>query len=195
MTADKKTNYTAFAGDERIKSGDLAAIALAVRNAVNGGEARLIQIFDDATGRVTDIDTRGSAEDTLARLGIQPEADKPVRGRGRPKLGVVPGEVTLLPRHWDWLKSQPGGASVTLRKLIEAARHDPRAAKREAQSAAYRVMSAMAGDRPGFEEASRALFAGERQGFQDIVDTWPGDIRDYVTELAGGALADGTKKG
>ncbi|WP_308909372.1 DUF2239 family protein [Pseudokordiimonas caeni] len=184
MTADKKTNYTAFAGDERIKSGDLAAIALAVRDAVNAGEARLIQIFDDATGRVTDIDTRGSAEDTLARLGIQPEADKPVRGRGRPKLGVVPGEVTLLPRHWDWLKSQPGGASVTLRKLIEAARHDPRAAKREAQSAAYRVMSAMAGDRQGFEEASRAFFAGDKATFDTLTKDWPADIRAYIAKLA-----------
>ncbi|WCL55482.1 DUF2239 family protein [Gimibacter soli] len=184
MTADKKTTYTAFAGEERIGGGDLAKVALLVREVVNSGDSRLIQIFDDATGRVTDIDTRGTETETIARLGVEALEEKPARGRGRPKLGVVPGEVTLLPRHWDWLKSQPGGASVTLRKLIEAARHDPKAAKREAQTAAYRVMSAMAGDRPGFEEASRAFFAGDKATFDALTKDWPADIRAYIAKLA-----------
>ncbi len=74
------------------------------------------------------------------------------RGRGRPKLGVVAREVTLLPRHWDWLNAQPGGASVALRKLVEQARRANGDADRAraAREAAYHFMSAMAGDLPAF---------------------------------------------
>src|SRR3546814_490284 len=106
------------------------------------------------------------------------------RGRGRPKLGVTAREVTLLPRHWDWLAAQPGGASVALRKLVEQAMRDDRQTRRAAQEAAYRVMTALAGDLPGYEEAIRALFAGDRQRFEQQIAGWPADLRDYVTRLA-----------
>ena len=113
------------------------------------------------------------------------EAPEP-RGRGRPKLGVVAREITLLPRHWDWLNSQPGGASVALRKLVEEARRGSgdRDRIRSAQEAAYHFMSAIAGNLPGFEEASRALFAYDRRRFGDLIAAWPEDVRDHVIKLA-----------
>ena len=108
------------------------------------------------------------------------------RGRGRPKLGVVAREITLLPRHWEWLGTQPGGASVALRKLVEEARRangDVDRA-RAAKEAAYRFMSTMAGNLAGFEEASRALFADDRRRFVGLIAGWPDDIRDHVVKLA-----------
>jgi len=145
-------------------------------------------IFDDSTGRPIDFDTRGTVEELTSRLSSSagnPEASRP-RGRGRPRLGVVAREVTLLPRHWDWLSNQPGGASVALRKLVEAARKHggDRDRVRAAQEAAYHFMSAIAGDLPGFEEATRALFAYDRRRFGSLIAAWPEDVRDHAIELA-----------
>ena len=194
MTDVSSRTCTAFDGDRRIAAGPLAAVAQALRTAA--GEAVLV--FDDATGRVIDLDLRGSAEDVAARLPVlaaafptpspaeTAEAAPGPRGRGRPKLGVVAREVTLLPRHWEWLAAQPGGASVALRKLVEAARRDSAGpdAVRAAREAAYRVLSALAGNRPGFEAATRALFAGDGAAFATAVAAWPEDIAAYVTALA-----------
>ncbi|WP_107313666.1 DUF2239 family protein, partial [Burkholderia metallica] len=112
------------------------------------------------------------------------------RGRGRPKLGVVSREVTLLPRHWEWLAAQPGGASVALRKLVEDARRTHAAADRlrDAQTRAYHFMSAMAGDLPGFEEAARALYANDPARLAELVAGWPEDVRDHALALARGDL-------
>src|SRR6201990_2358311 len=156
--------FTAFEGLRRIASGPLAEIAPTIKRAEARASAP-IAIFSDATGRAVDLDLRGSVGDMLARLAKAreaPAASEP-RGRGRPKLGVVAREVTLLPRHWEWLSAQPGGASVSLRKLVEAARRANGASDRSraARDAAYHFMSAMAGNLPDFEEASRALFANE----------------------------------
>lgn len=109
---------------------------------------------------------------------------RPRRGRGRPKLGVVAREVTLLPRHWEWLAAQPGGASVALRKLVEEARRSQSGRARQAQERAYHFMNAMAGDLPGFEEATRALFAGDREGFAERIAGWPTDVREHAAWLA-----------
>jgi hypothetical protein len=149
-------------------------------------------IFSDATGRPIDFDLRGSDAEILARLPATPgaaaleAAPSEPRGRGRPKLGVVAREVTLLPRHWEWLNAQPGGASVSLRKLVEAARraNGDRDRSRAARDAAYHFMSAMAGDLPRFEEASRALFADERRRFTTLITAWPDDVRDHIVRLA-----------
>jgi len=106
-------------------------------------------------------------------------------------LGVVGREVTLLPRHWEWLNAQPGGASVALRKLVEQARR-ANAGKdrvRRAQEVAFRFMSAMVGNESGFEEATRALFAGDRQRFEHHSESWPVDLRDYARALAADAFA------
>jgi uncharacterized protein len=185
---------TAFDGMRRIASGRLAEVAVAVRSAVEQGAAVLI--FDDRTSEPVELDLRGSDDDVLKRLAIAGVGDanadsEPRRGPGRPRLGVVAREVTLLPRHWEWLGSQPGGASVALRKLVEAARRDGAGLDRarQSQNASYKFMSAIGGDLPGFEDASRALFAGERDRFEALLAAWPADIRDHVLKLAAGAFA------
>lgn len=190
----RSPTYTSFDGYRRIASGPLRAVALTVKQAVESGASGPVLIFDDATGRSIDVDTRGRDEDVVARLPIpkthpDPSGTEPSgepRGRGRPRLGVIPREVTLLPRHWEWLATQPGGASVALRKLVEAARrtHAPQDRARAAQERAYHFMSAMAGDRPGFEEAMRALFANDRQRFTQLIASWPDDVRAHVLRLA-----------
>ena len=172
MTEPLSKPCTAFEGDVLLASGPLIEVALAVKNAIERGTEKPVLVFDDATGAVVDLDLRGSKADIIARLS-QPQPDaaagrsrqRPPEGeprrRGRPKLGVVAREVTLLPRHWEWLAAQPGGASVTLRRLVDEARRSggDRQLKRRSQEVAYRFMAALAGDLPGFEEAIRALFA------------------------------------
>jgi uncharacterized protein len=182
---------TAFDGERRLASGGLIDVAMAVQAATATGAQGPLLVFDDASGAVIDLDLRGSRAEVAARLG--PAADEPPaapRGRGRPKLGVVAREVTLAPRHWQWLAVQPGGASAALRRLVEEARRAsaPKDRVRAAQEAAYRFMAAMAGDRPGFEEATRALFAGDRIRFERLVAGWPEDIRAYAAKLAEAAL-------
>jgi hypothetical protein len=150
-------------------------------------EASLL-IFDPE-GRQVDFDLRGGPEDLALRLGVgegQPQPDAAPRGRGRPKLGVTAREVTLLPRHWEWLAIQPGGASVALRKLVEAARRESEGPgrRRAARDTTYRFASVMAGDRPGFEDMSRALFAGDAEGFAARIADWPVDIADHLRDLA-----------
>jgi hypothetical protein len=189
---------TAFNGHRRLASGPLHEVAIAVKNAIESGDNGSVFLYDDSTGRVIDIDTRGTAEEVIARLaqpgepaqlpavGEIDQTEGELRGRGRPKLGVISREVTLLPRHWDWLNTQPGGASVALRKLVEEARRTSgdKDRTRAAQEAAYHFMSAIAGDLPQFEEATRALFAHDRRRFSDLVAQWPEDVRDHAIKLA-----------
>jgi uncharacterized protein len=187
--------FTAFMGHQRLASGPLAEVALAVMKASKRLAAEPIVIFDDANGRAIDLDLRGTERDIVARLPQPPSnleatadglsAPEP-RGRGRPRLGVVAREVTLLPRHWEWLGAQPGGASVALRKLVEEARRSSgdRDRSRAATDAAYHFMSAMAGNLPDFEEASRALFADDRRRLAALIAGWPDDIRDHIVKLA-----------
>lgn len=207
MSHDFPTLYTSFDGHRRIASGPLATIALSVKQAVEAGAIGPVLIFDDTSGRSIDIDTRGSEQEVLARLASHPayagktfdaaigssESSESVnqdgaqqRGRGRPKLGVVAREVTLLPRHWEWLATQPGGSSVALRKLVDEARrvYGEKDRRRNAQDRAYHFMSAMAGDMPAFEEATRMLFASDQQRFRELVATWPEDVRDHAIALA-----------
>jgi hypothetical protein len=193
---------TAFAGSRRIASGDLASVAAKVKQAVDRDERAAILVFDDVTSEPVEIDTRGTPEQVLRRIAVQQRQPSAVgaadpssaapRGPGRPKLGVVAREVTLLPRHWEWLSSQPGGASVALRKLVEEARRASAAKDRVrlARESCYRFMVAMAGDRPGFEEAIRALFAGERQRFVEQTKRWPVDVRVHAGKLAAAAFPD-----
>jgi uncharacterized protein len=188
----------AFAGHERIAAGDISHVTAHVTRAMKRAPQRVpILVFDAVTGDQVDLDFRAqdssAKEQTPSRHrsgeGDAPAGEEP-RGPGRPKLGVVAREVTLLPRHWDWLGSQPGGASVALRKLVEQAMRAnvDKDRVRAAQNAAYRFMSVMAGDRPGFEEASRALFAGDAEKFHRFADAWPKDVRDLAVKLAGDAL-------
>lgn len=183
--------FTAFSGYHRIASGSLATVALAVKRAIETGVNGPILIFDNTTGRSIDIDTRGSEQEVLARLLLLPdEASEEnvlvkTKGRGRPKLGVVSREITMLPRHWDWLNAQPGGASVVLRKLVDEARrtHGEKDKRRKAHERAYYFMSAMAGDMPNFEEAARALFADNYSRLGELIAEWPEDVRSYALLL------------
>jgi hypothetical protein len=195
---------TAFAGQRLLAAGPLADVALAVRAALAADGNRGILVFNDSNGRVIDLDLRGTEAEVLARLSpaaatnaAQKAAADPQtpRGRGRPKLGVVAREVTLLPRQWEWLSAQPGGASVALRRLVDEARRGSSGKQqvREAQEVAYRFMSAMAGNLPGFEEALRALFAPDRVRFDQQIASWPAAIRDYASKLASGAFTEETE--
>src|SRR5579871_1036712 len=184
-------NCIAFCGSKRIASGPLSSVALKAKAIFDRDKWAQVVIFDDATSFSVEVDFRGTARDVLRRLAERDSAvaappANPQRGPGRPKLGVVAREVTLLPRHWDWLASQPGGASVAIRKLVEQARvaNQGKDRRRKAQESAYRFLSAMAGNEPGFEEALRALFAGNREAFTEIVEPWPKDVRDHARKLA-----------
>ena len=177
-----------FDGVHRLASGPLAGVALVFKKAIERGAAGPVLLFDDTTGRTFDIDIRGTNDAVVARLD---RGGGEARGPGRPKLGVVAREVTLLPRHWDWLAAQPGGASVTLRKLVDQARRggDEKTRARAARDAAYHFMSAIAGDLAGFEEATRALFADDRARFETRIAAWPKDVREHATRLAFGERA------
>lgn len=184
---DKPRTFAAFANHRLVATGDLEAVAEALASESNKSASALI--FDDADGRLVELDLRHDAAHAVAEYGARTMAidTRAVRaGRGRPRLGVVAREVTLLPRHWDWLASRPGGASAALRRLVEDARraNDGTHRARQAEEAAYRVMSVLAGDLPEFEEASRALFAGDLQRLCDLATAWPEDIRAFVMRLA-----------
>lgn len=164
-----------------------------MKTAVAADPSGAILVFDDATGRVIDLDLRGSKADIIERLsrprrGETQENPKDAcepRGRGRPKMGVVSREVTLLPRQWEWLATQPNGASATLRRLVDEARRNsgPQRKRRAAQEAAYRFMHGIAGDFAGYEEATRALFADDRSRLEQCVAGWPEDVRMHVLRL------------
>ncbi len=188
--------YLAFEADRCIAAGDLRTVARVTKEVLEGRKDAVVLVFDSTSGPI-DIDFRGSVDDVLARL---PAADASVaaadavvaapRGPGRPKLGVVAREVTLLPRHWEWLAQQSGGASVALRRLVDEAR---RANKdkdriRQAREAAYRFIAAMGENKPHYEEVARALFAGDAERFAAWTAAWPADVRDHARRLAATAF-------
>jgi hypothetical protein len=156
--------YTAFSGFDHVASGALPDVYAACRAAPEA------IIFDTQTGRVVDIDPR-----------FPPAEDAP--RPGRPKLGVTAREITLLPRHWDWLATQPGGASVALRKLVEEASRNPRAQQRARRDAVYRLATAIVGNAPGYEEAMRALYAGQGEDFAAHIEAWPADVRTQLEKM------------
>jgi len=184
--------YTAFDSHRLVATGTLLEVTLAVK-ASPGLAAGTILTFDDDTGKVIDLDLHGTAEEIATRHKAREEG-MAARSRGRPKLGVVAREVTLLPRHWEWLATQRGGASVTLRRLIDEARKSEsgQSAVRTARDSAYRFMSAIAGDLPGFEEAVRALYAGDTARLEQQMADWPEDLRIHVRKLAGPSISPST---
>jgi len=177
--------YTAFLEGRRLTSGPLHEVAVAVLRAQQAQPEGHSLVFSDASGQSADLDLRGGEEAVAARYTVAAPIQAP-KGRGRPKLGVVAREVTLLPEHWDWLAAQPGGASVALRKLVHEARRSggERGRTRQARDRAYHAMSTLAGNLAGFEEASRALFAGDHERLVAQMAAWPEDVRAYVLQLA-----------
>jgi hypothetical protein len=206
MNQSTPPQYTAFIGSRLVSAGPLHDVALVIKRVIESGEQRPPVIFDDATSQVVDVDYRGTDADVTARLsaigtaepeqadaagGGSPYREAQARSRGRPKLGVVAREVTLLPRHWDWLASQPGGASAAVRRLVDAARQANVSADRarQAKESTYRFISAIAGNEAGFEEATRALFAGNPARFIEMTESWPPDVRDHARRLGARAFA------
>jgi hypothetical protein len=202
MNTSTVTSCTAFSGKRLVASGGLLPVALKAQEAANRDSFAQVLIFDDVTSNLVEVDLRGTPYDLSRRIAETESAaaqsnepvlaDGEVRKPGRPKLGVIAREVTLLPRHWEWLASQPGGASVALRKLVEQAKKANQGTDRLriAREAAYRFLSAMCGNEPGFEEANRALFAGNQGRFAQVVEPWPSDLRDHAMKLASLVFAD-----
>lgn len=171
-----QTQVVAFDGDRLIAQGEAGDVALRVKHRIESDPQAQILVFDDATSRVVEIDYGGTEEDVrrfVASWGRLPQTPSPLAR-----------EVTLLPRHWDWLEEQPGGAAAALRRLVDEARKGSKDVARRAQEAAYRFVLTMAGDRPGFEEATRALFAGDSVRFHAQTEGWPEDVRDRAWTLA-----------
>jgi hypothetical protein len=181
---------TAFAGHKKIAEGSVRQVAEQVKRYQEKDADALILIFDDTTSSQVELDLRGTVDDVLSRIPKDDAGENEKSGPGRPKLGVVSREIGLLPRHWEWLALQPGGASVTLRKLVEEARKQNKGKDiiRQSQNAAYRFMSAMAGDLPHFEEASRAFFAKKKSLFETLAAAWPRDIREHVMKIGAAAF-------
>ncbi|KYG70637.1 hypothetical protein AZI85_01495 [Bdellovibrio bacteriovorus] len=184
---------TAFSSSHKIASGGIKDVALKVKEHLENHPQAAILIFDNQTSQQVEVDFRGTIDAVLKRLeksGLLKEEEPAKGGPGRPKLGVTSKEVTLLPQHWDWLAKQPGGASVTLRRLVDEAKKK-NAAKdliRQAQDATYKFMTVMAGDLPDYEEALRALFAKDAEKFKKLIAKWPKDVRTHIQMLANPAL-------
>ncbi len=207
-----QAQYIAFIGHDLIASGAASTVAARVKEVIDAAPAGAILIFNSVTSEQVEWDLRGSGEDVLSRLTRDTSVASEVpggsldsggddaddgsasagarKGPGRRKLGVVSREVTLLPRHWEWLSKQSGGASVTLRKLVEAARAagGDEELRRLSRESTYRFMSAMGGNFPGYEEAIRALFAGNQQRFFSETSNWPEHVRVHATVLASGSF-------
>jgi len=204
MDSIAANHYLVFDGARRVGGGGLIDVARAAKRCVELGLPGPLLLFDAVTSELLELDLRGTLDEVLARLPVdltdpaqpatpaEPASLPPaVRVRpGRPRLGVVAREITLLPRHWEWLSEQRGGASVTIRRLVEEARNASaeRDRRRRAQESAYRFMSAMVGNQPGFEDATRALFADDASRFHEFAREWPTDLRDHATQLAAAAF-------
>ena len=182
MDMEDVHGYTAFVGSRRLTSGRLTKVLADVKSRFDRDRAALMPIFDDETGRQVDFDLRGTVDDVLARAIPEPAR----AGRGRPRLGVISREVTLLPRHWEWLERQPNGASAGLRRLVDEARkREPEKERvRLGIDAVGRFLSAIAGNLPGYEEATRALYRHDRARFDRLIRGWPKDIRLHTRQLA-----------
>jgi hypothetical protein len=195
MNTTEHISWIAFSQGKCIASGTPREVATDVKHFVDSQATDNVLVFDAKTSLPVEIDLRGSLPAVLKRLPATQEQEpspknvSPIsseRTAGRPRLGVTAREVTLLPRHWEWLSTQPGGASVAIRKLVEQALRTSKETDRlrQAQEATYRFMNVMAGDRPGFEEASRALFASDIGRLEQFVSKWPRDVRNHVLLLA-----------
>lgn len=188
MKTNQNNTYTAFLKDKLVISGPLSEVVLNIKNN-KLAESEGMLIFSNDTGKTMDFNFQGTKQDILKRLEVfvsnEEEDSTTVAGPGRPKLGVISREVSLLPRHWEWLANQPGGASATLRLLVEEAKKKSQSAPtmKQVQERVYKVMSVLAGDLPGYEEALRALYKKDTATFFSYIEQWPRDIQRYLKSL------------
>lgn len=180
-----------FLGATRITQGARGDVIRTLLSQTQGEDVPPYLVFRVKDGQRVDINLASAAEaaNPQRTRAPVPAAGAPVgsqKARGRPRLGVVGREVTLFPRHWEWLDRQRGGASAALRRIIDADRklHADEDQVRQAQDATHRFMYAMAGNLAGFEEAMRALYAGDKVSFAHQIRSWPDDIRDTTLDFA-----------
>lgn len=173
--------YTTFVGEKRIAAGILPEILPELKRQFDEDQSTMFLTFEDESGKQLDFNLRGTIGEVMARVATTPQRTGP----GRPRLGVTAREITLLPRHWEWLEEQPRGASAAIRRLIDEARKSEpdTSRKQRAAFAAGRFLSAMAGNYPGYEEATRALYAGDAAQFANLIGSWPTDVREYALRL------------
>jgi uncharacterized protein len=184
---DFVNTYTAFDGQKQLCQGELSEVVLKIKRSMGKSENTSVLIFSDETGKTMDFNFQGSEKDVHKRLEMYvDEVKKEVMGPGRPKLGVVSREVSLLPRHWEWLANQTGGASATLRKLVEEAKKKTSNSQelKQAQERTYKFISVMAGDLAGYEEALRALYKKDKKLFLTQIQLWPADIKNHAVAMA-----------
>lgn len=181
-------NYTAFDGHKLIFQGPLSEVITKTKKRIGKSENSSILIFSDETGQTIDFNFHGSEKDILKRLEtfVSSSQLKENSGPGRPKLGVVAREVSLLPRHWEWLATQSGGASATLRKLVDEAKkkYESGSTVKQSQERTYKFISVIAGDMNGYEEALRALYKKDEKKFLALISDWPSDVKTHAAELA-----------
>ncbi|MBQ13897.1 MAG: hypothetical protein CMQ17_05795 [Gammaproteobacteria bacterium] len=191
-----ESNYVAFDGTKLIAEGDLLAVALQLKAELTATKTGSVLVFGNSSGKQIDLDLGGSEADLRKRFSQQGDGQEQqetvstAKTRGRPRLGVIGREVTLLPRHWQWLDRQRGSASAALRRLVDQERkatvHEDLV--RQAQDSANRFMYAMAGNLQGFEEAVRSLYACDKQGFIAEMRRWPSDVKRYAMQFAAAAF-------
>jgi hypothetical protein len=190
---DTIPTYTAFGGHAVLATGPILEVVKAAKSHWDLGTDTVL-VFDDTTGKQIDFDYEGSPEEVLEKLWWHPlfrsqetlmTARDAQRGPGRPRLGVVSREISLLPRHWEWLETQPQGASAAIRRLVDEARKRAPDADRARlrRQAAGNFLWAMGGNLANFEEASRALYAGDAERLERQIKDWPRDVRAYVYRL------------
>lgn len=191
MLDGSSPSWMAFVAQRCVAEGSPRVVLERLKALVDGEPNLSYRVLDAVSSQTIELDLRGSLAEVLARwpapaAPASGEGDEAHRGPGRPRLGVVAREVTLLPRHWDWLAAQPGGASVALRKVVEKALRENAQIDRQrlARESAYRFLFVMAGDAPGFEEASRALFADDWPRLSELTADWPADVRRHLLALA-----------
>jgi len=185
MDSEASVHCTAFVNCTQLASGTVQDVAMAAKNWHETNDTQTLLVFDSNTGAAIDLALEGSLQQVEQRYQ-SPPAIVAIRKPGRPKLGVVGHEVTLLPRHWQWLRSQPGGASVALRKLVDQGRKDNAEVDdvRRARVAITTVCTALVGNIAGFEEAQRALYNNDLRRFNFEIELWPTDIKAFIGQLA-----------
>ena len=186
-------SYTAFNNQHILIQGSLEKVVLKVKKQLEQHPSSDVLIFSDSSGKKMDFDLRGSENEVLARLEkfIGKDALSTTSGPGRPKLGVISREVSLLPRHWEWLSTQSGGASASLRRLIDETKKQTSAREiiKQAQERTYKFMTTIAGNLSNYEDALRALFSKDKKLFEDHINDWPKDIKKQTIKLAGDVFA------
>lgn len=176
--------YSAFSGSRLLATGPLPVVLAAAYPFRDNSPSPLL-IFSHTDGHQADFNWQGTLEEVIARAS--PAAVR--TGPGRPKLGVVSTEVTLLPRHWDWLNSQPARASGTIRRLVDQAMAREAGNEKRRREVLGTILWALAGNEPGFEEASRALYSGNIERLKTLVSAWSGSLGEFVSWWVSGQMA------